>query len=108
MIRPPPRSPLFPYTTLFRSAGAAEGAPGVAGEAAARERDRAAARRQAGSGRQRVELRPGLVADEGQSDVDVHAAATGRGPVALAGDGDLQFLEGRAVRRLRWREQHPA
>src|SRR5256885_5153850 len=81
MIRPPPRSPLFPYTTLFRSAGAAERDPGVAGEAAARERDRAAARRQAGSGRQRVELRPGLVADEGQSDVDVHAAATGRGPV---------------------------
>src|SRR5690349_24006878 len=36
MIRPPPRSTLFPYTTLFRSAGvsrqdpAAHGAPGDA------------------------------------------------------------------------------
>src|SRR5688572_32290965 len=33
MIRPPPRSTLFPYTTLFRSAGAERLAP----EAAARE-----------------------------------------------------------------------
>src|SRR5437899_11815206 len=29
MIRPPPRSTLFPYTTLFRSVGADGDAPGV-------------------------------------------------------------------------------
>src|SRR5687768_17688951 len=30
MIRRPPRSPLFPYTTLFRSNGARDGAPTTA------------------------------------------------------------------------------
>src|SRR5438309_8541469 len=30
MIRPPPRSTLFPYTTLFRSASRAPGAGGLA------------------------------------------------------------------------------
>src|SRR5947209_16835602 len=30
MIRRPPRSTLFPYTTLFRSAGAARGVAGIA------------------------------------------------------------------------------
>src|SRR5205814_5472845 len=29
MLRPPPRSPLFPYTTLFRSVGAAGAGPAV-------------------------------------------------------------------------------
>src|SRR2546422_2762177 len=42
MIRRPPRSPLFPYTTLFRSHGAAlaeraaRGIPGIAARARAR------------------------------------------------------------------------
>src|SRR5688572_30901035 len=31
-IRPPPRSSLFPYTTLFRSAAAVVGLPDVEGE----------------------------------------------------------------------------
>src|SRR3712207_7871592 len=31
MIRRPPRSTLFPYTTLFRSGGGAGGGPGVRG-----------------------------------------------------------------------------
>src|SRR2546430_7777425 len=34
MIRRPPRSTLFPYTTLFRSIHPAQGSPGVGGEAA--------------------------------------------------------------------------
>src|SRR2546430_7813246 len=34
MIRRPPRSTLFPYTTLFRSRRAPEGAAGARGEAA--------------------------------------------------------------------------
>src|SRR2546427_2093830 len=29
MIRRPPRSTLFPYTTLFRSSGSTEGRPGI-------------------------------------------------------------------------------
>src|SRR2546429_4809270 len=33
MIRRPPRSTLFPYTTLFRSIGAAQHRPGVPGVA---------------------------------------------------------------------------
>src|SRR3712207_7329288 len=36
MIRRPPRSTLFPYTTLFRSAGLAWGGPGAAGSGVAR------------------------------------------------------------------------
>src|SRR3970040_2509882 len=43
MIRPPPRSPLFPYTTLFRSCAASTGeraqflAVGVDGEGVAKQ-----------------------------------------------------------------------
>src|ERR1043165_8006220 len=33
MIRRPPRSPLFPYTTLFRSGGSPVGAHGAVGHA---------------------------------------------------------------------------
>src|SRR2546422_6307489 len=42
MIRRPPRSPLFPYTTLFRSRGKDRRVPGLPSRAAgaARERDR--------------------------------------------------------------------
>src|SRR5205085_6764085 len=36
--RPPPRSPLFPYTTLFRSADEAQGPLVVVGRALAAER----------------------------------------------------------------------
>src|SRR5436309_10300332 len=35
MIRPPPRSTLFPYTTLFRSPASARGAPPPAGSSGA-------------------------------------------------------------------------
>src|SRR5688572_32185455 len=46
MIRRPPRSTLFPYTTLFRSRGAAVLAPGADLRDGARwERDRPARRR---------------------------------------------------------------
>src|SRR3712207_8593202 len=38
MIRPPPRSPLFPYTTLFRSVGHA--LPALARDDAAHRRER--------------------------------------------------------------------
>src|SRR5207253_4746053 len=39
LIRPPPRSPLFPYTTLFRSGLLAPaGQPGIAVRAVAHER----------------------------------------------------------------------
>src|SRR3712207_8088851 len=40
MIRRPPRSTLFPYTTLFRSPGRHR--PGLVGQAVPRERPRAA------------------------------------------------------------------
>src|SRR5256885_11137194 len=50
MIRRPPRSTLFPYTTLFRSRGRARAAPGlqaVAGSpAAVRDGERATAARE--------------------------------------------------------------
>src|SRR5438067_3272127 len=44
MIRPPPRSTLFPYTTLFRSRGCAAGAGGLhqAGQHRGRQRRRRA------------------------------------------------------------------
>src|SRR3712207_7877609 len=41
MIRRPPRSTLFPYTTLFRSPGAARAGLGVAGRATLRSAHRA-------------------------------------------------------------------
>src|SRR3712207_7092698 len=41
MIRRPPRSPLFPYTTLFRSRGRRHGSRPRPGIAVAPERDRA-------------------------------------------------------------------
>src|SRR2546426_8968685 len=45
MIRRPPRSTLFPYTTLFRSRGDRRAPPGVAGSGrVARPRARGAAR----------------------------------------------------------------
>src|SRR5207253_4164191 len=37
LIPPPPRSPLFPYTTLFRSDGGIDGAAGDARRGAGRE-----------------------------------------------------------------------
>src|SRR2546430_8103737 len=41
MIRRPPRSTLFPYTTLFRSAGPAQSAvPGACADPASRQHDR--------------------------------------------------------------------
>src|SRR3712207_7766706 len=43
MIRRPPRSTLFPYTTLFRSPGHAAGGRGPAGAQGRRRRDGAAA-----------------------------------------------------------------
>src|SRR3712207_6932464 len=43
MIRRPPRSTLFPYTTLFRSAPAARAAVGAAAPAPAPARSRSAA-----------------------------------------------------------------
>src|SRR3712207_7243729 len=43
MIRRPPRSTLFPYTTLFRSAQLGHGRRGARRQAAAREDRRAAA-----------------------------------------------------------------
>src|SRR5260221_4731651 len=39
MIRRPPRSTLFPYTTLFRSAGGISGQPGKYGQNFAPEKD---------------------------------------------------------------------
>src|SRR3712207_8444760 len=39
MIRRPPRSPLFPYTTLFRSARRSRGTPRIAGRLLRRVRD---------------------------------------------------------------------
>src|SRR3712207_8047588 len=44
MIRRPPRSTLFPYTTLFRSRLAGSGRPGAGPEVPAREGDSPAAR----------------------------------------------------------------
>src|SRR3712207_8682005 len=68
MIRRPPRSTLFPYTTLFRSAGGTglvEGEPvdAAGGDAAADLRDRAgapgaAAARRAAGGRDPADRRP--------------------------------------------------
>src|SRR5689334_23408723 len=39
MLRPPPRSTLFPYTTLFRSAGQPRRTPGRRGDDRAARRD---------------------------------------------------------------------
>src|SRR5256885_8746588 len=44
MIRPPPRSTLFPYTTLFRSHAGTRREPGTGGDARRRRRLRAEAR----------------------------------------------------------------
>src|SRR2546430_14430862 len=58
MIRRPPRSTLFPYTTLFRSDGArAAAAQRVVRGLALRSRDRAAALRAVGVPRARVRPR---------------------------------------------------
>src|SRR5690349_23435676 len=45
MIRRPPRSPLFPYTTLFRSDPAGAGDPAAARARAVQRRDRRRTRR---------------------------------------------------------------
>src|SRR5256885_10764745 len=60
MIRPPPRSTLFPYTPLFRSgSGAAGGArPGAAGTVARPPVDPAAAPRTGSQGHRVGLLRP--------------------------------------------------
>src|SRR3712207_8681475 len=50
MIRPPPRSTLFPYTTFFRSRGAGGGRAVGAGGAADSEHASLRARRAAGAG----------------------------------------------------------
>src|SRR3712207_7521118 len=55
MIRRPPRSTLFPYTTLFRSvsrapAGCASSSPGLSGAPLGRSRLRGRRRRSAGCG----------------------------------------------------------
>src|SRR3712207_7339918 len=50
MIRRPPRSTLFPYTTLFRSGRLSRGLPGVRVRAAAHPGHRAARARGAGAG----------------------------------------------------------
>src|SRR3712207_9024247 len=67
MILRPPRSPLFPYTTLFRSPAAVE--PDVRRPAGASQRGQGIAR---GDRRPRVDLRPrggpGLPAPRGRQD----------------------------------------
>src|SRR5437016_6980174 len=50
MIRRPPRSTLFPYTTLFRSGGDTEGAGPVSGPATNRPRPRSQMRSTQASG----------------------------------------------------------
>src|SRR5438067_1124856 len=44
MMRPPPRSTLFPYTTLFRSSASGTGPRGPGGAARPRSRNRSCAR----------------------------------------------------------------
>src|SRR5256886_8836249 len=110
MIRRPPRSTLFPYTTLFRSlwlarrapVGAAVGIMGVAGAlwgtAAGRERDATCAGtwgRESGNGKREtvaaaVRLLDPVSPQGGVVDADVVAGTCG-GPL-----------------RLRWPEEHAA
>src|SRR5258707_12004654 len=79
MIRRPPRSALFPYTTLFRSVGREDPARGGHGDPTDEDgRDRAAR---------------GLAADDGdgagQAGDGARAARLGEGDVAaVAGNGD--------------------
>src|SRR3712207_7654128 len=75
MIRRPPRSTLFPYTTLFRSAQ-------PRGQGAA-PRDVAARRARAADGGRPADGRGGLRRPGGPHDGDRGAAARGRG---AAGD----------------------
>src|SRR3989449_5930937 len=66
MIRRPPRSTLFPYTTLFRSQGRAGGRPGGdarSGEAAGEPADAGRAARPAGWGAPGADGRPGWGAE---------------------------------------------
>src|SRR3712207_9147518 len=60
MIRRPPRSTLFPYTTLFRSRAVGEGEVGLLGEAAALEEEQQVL---VPGGRPRVEYRADARAD---------------------------------------------
>src|SRR3712207_9329587 len=105
MIRRPPRSTLFPYTTLFRSGGGAVGARGAAGEdvaAAVEPADRA----DAGELRLRLPARDRAVADRDAGDLRLGtrrgdgpaARATRRGQVASV---HRPRRQGRAARVLR-------
>src|SRR3712207_8491949 len=105
MIRRPPRSTLFPYTTLFRSGGGAVGARGAAGEdvAAAVE---PADRSDAGELRLRLPAGDRAVADRDAGHLRL-GAGCGDGPAAGAARGGQVALvcrsrrEGRAARVLR-------
>src|SRR2546422_8403829 len=81
MIRRPPRSTLFPYTTLFRS----------------RARGRARAGEPQGGGRRRHRARP--AEPPGRGDADVPALAGGRGQVIRVVVDDLAFLACDAIVR---------
>src|SRR5256885_16640454 len=80
MIRRPPRSTLFPYTTLFRSPGAAEHCAGPA-DPCARVPARCAADGQVGAAGRGLPARPGA----GPADRDAVAvpadAASATGPL---------------------------
>src|SRR5947209_19446076 len=92
MILPPPRSTLFPYTTLFRSARAAAGAPG--GRAGRREAGRGgegsgargaidaagAVRGCISEGRAVARIRPDHRCREAHPDGTHHRCATDAGP----------------------------
>src|SRR2546427_9266708 len=84
MIRRPPRSTLFPYTTLFRSVCGGVDGRCRAGGAAARGRDRVAGRGRAGN---RARLLSGRDREE-----RLRAAACGR--VGGAGGGGGERVSG--------------
>src|SRR5256885_15007308 len=78
MIRRPPRSTLFPYTTLFRSGAEAERDPGVRKGAAG---DLQRARRRSGVGDGRRSGKRTVPHDEGETSLRrVSIDGTGRGP----------------------------
>src|SRR3989449_3204053 len=69
MIRRPPRSTLFPYTTLFRSPGNRNIAIGRRGGHQHRPQSREKARRLYGGDHQRVALRHGARSEEHTSEL---------------------------------------
>src|SRR5256885_13121454 len=90
MIRRPPRSTLFPYTTLFRSRGAQERAPGHPyGGAAARPGGRVPA---AGG---RTVFQRSAAADRaaGPAPLRAHRATRGREHVAAGGRSEEHTAE---------------